>query len=147
MKKNIIKMICDSRLELIPLLGKALRGICSYSGMDEELLYFLELCLDEAMSNIIIHSYHREAGHDIEVEIILEVDQVTIKIRDSGIKNTVPYPSELTYDPSDLNSMPESGFGCFLINQLMDKVIYKRRSGKNELTLHKNFIRKAVGAK
>lgn len=137
MQDKIIKLTCDSRIELIPLMAKAVRAICAYKTMNEEFLYQVELCLDEAVSNVIIHAYQSEAGHEVEVWVILGEERMTIKIIDSGKKNTYTAPLELQYDPNDLNSLPESGYGCFLINKLMDEVLYREFSGKNELILYK----------
>lgn len=134
-----IKIIIESRLDHLPLLAKAAKGVCSTIIDDEWLLYQLELCVVEAVSNIIIHAYQRKAGNSIEVDVKLDKQHVIFKFLDTGLKNTQPFGSELTFDPTDIANLPESGRGIPLIYQFMDDVVVEQEQGKNITILSKKL--------
>ena len=79
-----IRLIIDSRLENVSLAGGAVRGIADTLSMDMTARYQLELCVVEAVNNAIKHAYHCQAGHTVEVDILLYPDSLTFKICDSG---------------------------------------------------------------
>ena len=76
----------------------------------------------EAFNNVAIHSYRARKG-DLDVEIDVERDRITIRLIDFG----------LTFDPMkvpepDLDSLPESGMGIFIMRSFMDDVKYQSGS-------------------
>lgn len=135
-----IKLVIDSKLNQVPPLGKAVRGIAS-SVIDDELeLYQIELCLVEAVTNVINHAYHRNPGNEVIVKVALTESQIIIQIIDSGDKSSRVIPKEeLNYNPSDVTSLPESGMGLFIIYKIMDEVSYLDNEEKNVLLMRKSF--------
>ena len=97
----------------------------------------------EAFNNVAIHSYRGSKG-DLEVEIEIEGDRITIRLIDFG----------LTFDPMkvpepDLDSLPESGMGIYIMRSFMDDVRYQSGS-PNVLSLTKakaTKARKAMGSR
>lgn len=138
-----IKLVIESKIDHIDLLSKASRAICHTVASDEVLLYNIELSLVEALTNVINHSYHRKPGHFIEVLITLNETYVSFQIIDTGDKAPpLNLKKELTYDPGDVSTLPESGMGLFLIHCIMDEVFQSEDGGKNILIMKKNFDQK-----
>jgi serine/threonine-protein kinase RsbW len=76
----------------------------------------------EAFNNVSIHSYRGSKG-DLEIEIEVFSDRITIRLIDYGI----------TFDPMlvpepDLAALPESGMGIYIMRSFMDDVTYKSGS-------------------
>jgi serine/threonine-protein kinase RsbW len=99
----------------------------------------LQLAVDEAVTNIIIHGYQKAQGK-IEISIDQDADALIVCLRD-----TAPEFNPNSYVESDLTAPPErevpGGFGIRLIKQLMDEVSYRAPdSGGNELTLIKHNL-------
>ena len=72
----------------------------------------------EAFNNAAIHSY-RGAPGDVEIEVDPGVAAITIRLIDYGKSfalDDVPQP--------DLDSLPESGLGLYIIRSFMDEVKY-----------------------
>ena len=138
-RAKAITFIIDSRLENVSLLGVAVRGICSHLSFGELDTYYMELCVVEAVNNIIKHAYSLEPGHTVEVEIFPADDSMIFEVRDTGrlmnIIKTERYASN--FETETLCDLSESGLGLLLIHSLMDKVVYKRIDDKNILTLKK----------
>jgi serine/threonine-protein kinase RsbW len=74
----------------------------------------------EAFNNAAIHSYRGRPLGTVEIEIEIEPQRITLRICDYGV----------SFDPTaveapDLDSMPESGMGLFIMRSFMDSVFYK----------------------
>lgn len=137
-----IKFTLESQLNLVPLLGRGVRGICSLLIKDENILYQLELSLVEVVNNVILHAYNKQEGREIEVTILLAEDHIRFQVVDSG-KQFVPKKVNKTGMPLNVNDLPESGMGLFIIHQLVDEISYEQREGKNVTTLFKYIPKKS----
>lgn len=72
----------------------------------------------EAFNNVALHSYAKDGG-DVEIEIETLHDRLTIRVMDFGKSfdpDTVPIP--------ELDALPESGLGLYIIRSFMDHVSY-----------------------
>jgi serine/threonine-protein kinase RsbW len=140
MYERSIKLIIEGKIDNIALLGSAIRAICSTVVNDEVLLFNLELCLIEAVTNVINHAYHRQPGNNVEVIVSVDDLHVNFKVIDTGDHVPPPPPKrELNYNPSDMTTWPESGMGLFLIHSIMDEVSYSEHEGKNILMMRKKI--------
>ncbi|QLH36679.1 MAG: ATP-binding protein [Parachlamydiaceae bacterium] len=84
MYERFIKLIIESKIDSIALLSKAIRAICATVLNDEISLYNLELCLVEAVANVINHAYHRKPGNFVEVAVTIDDKHVLFQIFDTG---------------------------------------------------------------
>jgi serine/threonine-protein kinase RsbW len=86
----------------------------------------------EAFNNIVLHGY---AGRDdgvIEMDIQTDPDQITVELRDYGES----FDLDAVATP-DLDLLPESGLGIFIIKAFMS--IRYRPGRPNVLTLSKSL--------
>lgn len=87
----------------------------------------------EAFNNAAIHSYRDGAPGDVEVEVETGPTYITIRLIDFGTSfdmDDVPAP--------DLDALPESGLGLFIIRSFMDEVKYQAGS-PNVLSMTKHL--------
>lgn len=74
----------------------------------------------EAFTNVVLHG-DNPAGAEVEIEIELEVDRLTVRLKDHG------KPFDLNaVAPPDLDRVPESGLGVHIMKSWMDEVSYER---------------------
>lgn len=135
--KTLSKKI-ESRLELLDEFSKEFRLFCHDIVSDEKLIFNLELCLNEALTNAIRHAYHGKPGRFIEVVVDLDHHKIAMKIVHEG--NSIPnfaLGAKLDFDPNDIQSLPESGMGLFLIKKIMDEVSWKLNENRVELVMQK----------
>ena len=72
-----------------------------------------------------------EKGHTIEISAAISNDQICIVVRDFGKKADL-----LKYQKPDLETSPDSGYGLYIIYQLMDEVRFNLSHRKGtELTM------------
>lgn len=107
-----------------------------------EMMFNLNLVLEEILTNIIFYAYDDSNAHAIELNIALENENIEIEIIDDG----KPF-NPLERPEPDVNQSLEArqigGLGIFLVKKIMDKADYLRRANKNILTLKKNLNTKS----
>ena len=139
MEARSLKMIIDSNMKNVFLIGKAINKICSEIPLSELDSYHLELCVIEACNNAIEHAYDYKAGNDVEVFVQLYLDRIEFRISDYGISMKREPASSIDFDPQDYENLPEGNMGFPIIKSIMDRVEYTSNDNKNTLTLVKLF--------
>ena len=82
----------------------------------------IELGTDEAVTNIIKHSYKEENKKNIiEVELEFSENKVIIHLYDNGTP-----VNEEKIKPRELSDVKQGGLGTYFINKIMDEVRWKK---------------------
>ena len=82
----------------------------------------IELGTDEAVTNIIKHSYKEENKKNIiEVELEFSENKVIIHLYDNGTP-----VNEEKIKPRELSDVKPGGLGTYFINRIMDEVRWKK---------------------
>ena len=107
-------------------------------GLSPELVFNLNLVLEEAVSNIILYAYPKGEHENISLTAKKTENQLLFVLTDTGKE----------FDPTlmpdaDVNLAAKDrqigGLGIFLIRQIMNQVEYQRIDGRNVLTLGKDL--------
>lgn len=136
-----IVLTTTTTFENVSLVGTALKAICR-SVISEAEAYQFELGVVEACNNIIEHAYQYNPDGEFSIHINFFNDRIVCTMRYGGhaFPNNISLPTNLEFDPDNLESLPEGGMGLFLINSLMDAVEFSRdQDGFNSLVLTKYF--------
>jgi anti-sigma regulatory factor (Ser/Thr protein kinase) len=103
-------------------------------GISHAVSQSLILALDELLSNIIYYAYRDDREHDIQIRVTLTESDVTATIMDDGIPFD-PFQRQEPDTTTDLAAREIGGLGIHLVRQIIDRVDYERRDGKNIVTL------------
>jgi len=99
----------------------------------------------EAFNNIVAHGYRGRSDGMIEIEADLRPGELVLRITDEG--EAVDYGAVAT---PDLESLPESGMGVYIMHAMVDEVAYTG-GACNVLSLTKRMtppsVRSAAGPK
>ncbi len=113
-------------------------------GLDRGGVYDLQLAVDEACTNIIVHGYAGMDPGSIILDLELAPDKVTVSLTDFGHSfepDNAPVP--------DLNASLEErepgGFGLFFIRQSVDRMDYRVTEDGNTMVLTK-YLATQTGA-
>jgi serine/threonine-protein kinase RsbW len=112
-------------------------------GMNDEILYDIQLAADEACTNIISHGYTGLDPGSIILDLEMDSDKLTISLTDFGHSfepSNVPIPDV----DAPLEERELGGFGLFLIQESMDHVDYQVTEDGNKMILTK-YLKKPVG--
>ena len=101
-----------------------------------DLVFNLNLVLEEAVSNVIFYAYPQEERQEIVLTAKKTDKNLIFVLTDSGkeFDPTKAPDADITLSAEDRQI---GGLGIFLIRQIMNKVEYQRIEGKNVLTLGK----------
>jgi serine/threonine-protein kinase RsbW len=115
----VIRASIPGRLEYRDLAIRLVASACKLVPRGtEDFANEVVSAFSEALNNVILHGSGEAAG-EIEIEIELREDRLMIRLMDHGQAfdpRTVPRP--------DLDSLPETGLGAFIIQSFMDEVAY-----------------------
>ncbi len=127
----------DSAVEEISLACVAIQALLAHHSVARLLRYELVLAVDEILNNIIEHDLGFRTGTRIGVHLEIGVSAVEIRIAYFSDRELAPWPREGAIPDAKL--LPERGFGCFLVNRVIDRVIYRRLRKRNLFILHKQL--------
>lgn len=144
----------DEQVLTVPGRYKEIKKICEFvaagaaqAGFDEDTIFHLELCCDEASTNIIEHAYGEEGAGNIVITYKTSDDDFTIIMRDNGVAfdpSEVPPPPAIANNEASAEELTSQlrigGLGLHFIRNLMDEVHFTsdRRQG-NQLIMVKKL--------
>jgi phosphoserine phosphatase RsbU/P len=117
---RIEKFRVKSSRQNIKYIRDKIGAISTEMGFDSETVYNIRLAVNEAQANMIEHSYGGHDNGDIVVQVARFQDRVDISLRDFAPESK-PVPSRYQ---ADFDELEGSGFGVFLMQELMDKIEY-----------------------
>ncbi len=121
----------------VALVNKQIRFFLELHGIEQHISNAVEICLTEALNNVIKHSYNNDITKPIDLIVKKDSNYFEIIIIDKGLPRENLVVSKLDFDPQDINNLPESGMGLYIIEQLMDEMKYFTKDGKNYFSLKK----------
>ena len=114
------------------------------SNLPAEMVFDINVVLDELLSNIIHYGYSDDALHEIRITLSANDTMVEIGIEDDG-KAFDPLAAPEPDLSLPLAERPIGGLGLHFVRRLMDDVQYKRENNHNYMFLKKNFKSKGGG--
>jgi anti-sigma regulatory factor (Ser/Thr protein kinase) len=135
-KKSVRHFIIRNNIGELPAFAEKVEKLAEEWELPLPVTMNLNLVLEEALSNVIFYAFTDDKEHDINIDMILCRNALTITITDSGI----PFDPTSRKEPDitlPVEERPIGGLGILLILKMMDKVEYARINNQNVLTLTK----------
>lgn len=135
MEKSII---IANEISEINKLNDFIEDIGNEFSLSPDVIFNLNLVLEEAVVNVINYAYPKEEHESIYLSAKMHEGSIIIVLTDTGKEfdpTTVP-DADVTLSAEDRQI---GGLGIFLIRQIMNEVKYERIEGKNILTLEKRL--------
>ncbi len=127
-----------SDLSELETLCQQLNKLGYVTGLSEACITDVNICLDELFTNIVSYGFTDDLEHMIRFTINVDNNVLTLNIEDEGIPFN-PLEKKDPEIPADLIDVRIGGLGIHIVRKLMDDISYKRKHGKNKLTM-KKFI-------
>jgi len=145
MASKKIKLIIESNLDDIPLVGIAVNRFCAYVSFSETDAFNIELCVIEAVTNCIKHAYGERGGQEVSITFSLFESEVVFEICDTGrpMDSEKLRKAELRHYPVDkdpIDTHRESGRGLGIMKKIMDDIEYRSKNEMNCLILKKRIL-------
>ena len=128
----------EAQLTEIERIHAAVKILSQAEDWPPELLFQIELVLEEIGTNIIKYGQDGDRETDINITLTSDSTALRLEIVDSG----KPFDPFAEAPPPDLDSAvpdrPIGGLGVHLVQELMDEAYYRREDGLNKVTLIKH---------
>lgn len=129
-----------SNCRLLSVVRAAISEFAAIQGFDDRQCRRITLAVDEALSNVIRHSYQNRCDQDVEVICEVRSNCLEVAFVDRGEPAD---PAKFCAQPLDETAC--GGRGTHIIRQVMDEVRYDRTPEGNRLCL-KKYLPGAQGA-
>jgi serine/threonine-protein kinase RsbW len=137
MEKMLDRLELDSRLSELSRVWPWAEALAEDLGLGQDARFGVQLCLEEALANVVMHGYRNEPGHPILVQASSCGGWLFFSVEDEA----PPFaPMHSTGSNSgarvaDLETMEPGGNGIRLINRFAGSVQYEPLPGGNRLTI------------
>ena len=135
MEKSII---LANDIAEIGRLNEFIEEVGDAFSLSPDIVFNLNLVLEEAVVNIINYAYPKQIHESIYLSAKLHDGSIVLVLTDTGkeFDPTMAPEADITLSAEE---RPIGGLGIFLIRQIMNEVKYERIEGKNVLTLEKKL--------
>ena len=125
-------------IEEISRLAGFIDEVAEKFSLPMDLVFSLNLVLEEAVTNVIMYAYPKEEHEFIYLSADIKDGSLVFVLTDSGkeFDPTLIPDADITLSAEDRQI---GGLGIFLIRQIMNEVKYERIDNKNVLTLEKKL--------
>lgn len=79
-----MQLSIPSELGQVRFLGVSVRALLAELACPAEQLAAVELCLVEAVNNVIEHAYREAPGHAVDVSVTADTEQISLTVSDAG---------------------------------------------------------------
>ena len=135
MEKSII---LANDISEISKLNEFVKEIGNEFSLTPDVVFNVNLVLEEAIVNVINYAYPKEKHESIYLSAQLHEGSIVFVLTDTCMQFDPTKAPEADITLS-LEDRPIGGLGIFLIRQIMNEVSYERIDGKNVLTLSKKL--------
>ncbi len=125
-----------NRLAEIEALALAVESFAAANNLPEQMVFQVNLCLDELLTNTISYGFPQGGEHEITVEIVLQGGALVITTHDGGLAFN-PLERAEADTSQGIEERPVGGLGIHLVRNMMDEIEYRRESGQNVLVMKK----------
>ena len=132
-------IILANDISEISRLYEFIEELGSDFSLSPDIVFNLNLVLEEAVVNIINYAYPKEDHESIYLSAKMHEGSIVLVLTDTGkeFDPTAVPEADVTLSADDRQI---GGLGIFLIRQIMNEVKYERIEGKNVLTLEKKVM-------
>jgi serine/threonine-protein kinase RsbW len=134
-KQVLLDCRVPARLEAIETLADAVNEVLP----DRDLAFSVNLCLEELITNVIVHGLKDAADRFMQVQLIISDDWLEILLRDDAPRFD---PFMQAPEPNldlDINERPIGGLGVHMVKKLMDEVHADYDGAGNVIVLRKRL--------
>jgi anti-sigma regulatory factor (Ser/Thr protein kinase) len=131
-----LSITCPNRLAEIGKAAERIEVFGTAHGLSPEIVFKLNLALEEVVVNIISHAYDDEDEHQIAIRVALDGEGVSVRVEDDG-RAFNPLDAPTPDLGLGLAERPIGGLGVHIVRSVMDALEYRREDGRNILIMRK----------
>lgn len=140
-----LTLLVPNDLAELERVGRDLEEFGREHGLSAADVSAVNLAVDEILTNIILYAFPRREDHEVQINVRLEDDTLTLEFEDSGR----PFDPVGMPEPdleATLEDRPVGGLGIHIVRRLVDDMSYRRDEDRNVLTLTRRLTAGEPGA-
>ena len=114
-------------------------AFCTAHGLASRICFAVTLVVDELVTNTIGYGYDDNGEHRIDLALRIEGGTLTVEIADDG-RVFDPFRAPEQDMSASMEERARGGLGIYLVRKTMDTVAYRRKDGRNVVTLTKSTM-------
>jgi serine/threonine-protein kinase RsbW len=123
----------DSQLAELSRVQPWIEAVADRHGVAEDIRFAMQLCVEEALANVVLHGYRSEPGHPIVLRTFVSAGTLFFEIDDKGPPFAPAEPGPP--NPASLESIEPGGNGIRLLYRFAGFLSYERLPDGNRLTI------------
>lgn len=141
--KSEARLTLQSRLEDLALLWPWVQSLAADYAIPADSQFAIDLCLEEALSNVIRHGYRGEPGRPITVDFTSGAGFVVFTVQDQAPSFDPLAVSQARKElpPASIDDFPIGGLGISFMRKFAGGLHYERLSNGNRLTMRFEVLR------
>ena len=136
MNQEKLEISLDNDLRELAGVASEIDRFCEARDLEPQVAYAVNLSVDEILTNTISYGYDDDEPHRIELVVRMDDGALIVVIEDDSTAFDVTVETQPEVN-APLGEREIGGLGLFLVHQMMDGVEYRRRDGRNVVTLTK----------
>jgi serine/threonine-protein kinase RsbW len=132
------RLTIPSQTRYLNLVTGLAKRASMVAGMDDASSSKVSIAVDEAVTNVILHAYHADSEHWVEIELRFLPKALEVHIWHTGdglAENEITLP-----DPKEYIKHPrKGGLGLLLMSRFMDEVHFTESGGRSECRMLKRL--------
>jgi anti-sigma regulatory factor (Ser/Thr protein kinase) len=135
---NRMRVQIRNDLTDMSLLRDAVQDFSEQNQLTADIVFVLDLCMEELITNVIKYGYEEPAQHQIQIDLSLQDGLLVLEIADDG----QPFDPTRIPEPNldvPLEERQIGGLGIHLVRNYVDSMEYKRQGDQNITTLKKRI--------
>jgi anti-sigma regulatory factor (Ser/Thr protein kinase) len=136
LSQHALSITCRNQLPEIETAAQLIEAFAAAHGVSADVVFKVNLALDELVTNIISYAYVDGAEHQIGIRVALDGDDVSVRVEDDG-RPFNPLDAPAPDMGLDIDRRPIGGFGVHIVRSLMDAIEYRREDDRNIVLMRK----------
>lgn len=126
----------DSQLTELMRAQTWIEELSNFYGLGDETRFAVQLCMEEALANVVLHGYQNEPGHPIVIRSWVSDGTLYFAIEDKApsFAPSAPVPPNGGVS-ADLETITPGGNGIRLLHRFAGSLVYESLADGNRLTL------------
>jgi anti-sigma regulatory factor (Ser/Thr protein kinase) len=136
---NSMRVQIKNDLSEMTVLRETVQNFSEQNQLTPDIVFVLDLCMEELVTNIIKYGYDEPAQHQIQIDLSLLDGLLVLEIVDDG----KPFDPTCLPEPDldvPLEERQIGGLGIHLVRNYVDSMEYKRQGNQNVTTLKKRIL-------
>ncbi len=133
-----LALTIENDLAQLAVVRDQVESFAKRENLSRDVIFAAKLVLEELLTNTISYGYSDKSVQLIEIRLEVRGDQLIISTVDDGLAFDPRTAKEPNIE-SSLKDRAIGGLGVHLVKNLMDRVEYRHKDGKNHVTLRKRL--------